>query len=213
MKKTREKIVTAACQLFLERGFSEVGVDVIAKHSGITRQTLYNHFESKDEMILEVIMRRDQWWRETLRDRIRDFGSDPERQLRNICGVIVEMFTSNPLDGRLFVCAATTFPSPEDPIHCAAKDNVDAIGNIIEKIAARAGVLDPKKFAELFNTIIEGTITLDVINGHNAKATSVEAAFVLTNMLIEKHLRFYRSGSRLSESCRAEAAVLIDRFG
>jgi AcrR family transcriptional regulator len=52
---TRQKIVDAAYDLFYEKGFNRVSVDEIAAKSGITKRTLYDHFESKDAMLAVVL--------------------------------------------------------------------------------------------------------------------------------------------------------------
>lgn len=188
MNKTRKRILDAAYLLFYERGFPEVGVDVIAKYSGVTRQTLYNHFETKGDIILEVILQRDQWWREKLRDCVDACGRDPERQLRSFCSTLLQLFTTHRVDRRLFICAAATFPLQDDPIHLAAKANIDAVKDLIAKIARRVGIADSNYFAELFNTIIAGIVTADVIDHRDSREAETG---MLTNLLIDKFLRSY----------------------
>ena len=49
---TRRRILDAAYELFYRKGFSRVGVDEIAELAGITKRSLYYHFESKDELLV-----------------------------------------------------------------------------------------------------------------------------------------------------------------
>lgn len=57
------KILTAASELFYERGITAVGVDTIAAQSGVTKRTLYDRFGSKDALIVAYLQRRhEQWW-------------------------------------------------------------------------------------------------------------------------------------------------------
>ena len=44
---TRERILAAAKDLFMERSFEDVTLASIAKASGVSHQTVLNHFESK----------------------------------------------------------------------------------------------------------------------------------------------------------------------
>src|ERR1700745_3343740 len=53
----RERIVTAACDLFYRHGIRAVGVDAIAEAAGTNKMTLYRHFSSKDELIAECLRR------------------------------------------------------------------------------------------------------------------------------------------------------------
>jgi AcrR family transcriptional regulator len=57
---TRERIVEAAYALFFERGHGRVGVEEIAAAAGITKRSLYGHFDSKDALIASVLERQHQ---------------------------------------------------------------------------------------------------------------------------------------------------------
>jgi len=52
--RTREQIVDAALQLFAAQGFHETLVDDIAGAADVSRATLYQYFESKDELFVEL---------------------------------------------------------------------------------------------------------------------------------------------------------------
>jgi AcrR family transcriptional regulator len=54
---TRERIVTAAAALFLEHPFEDVTLAGIASAAGVSHQTVLNHFESKDGVVLGVAER------------------------------------------------------------------------------------------------------------------------------------------------------------
>jgi AcrR family transcriptional regulator len=54
---TRERILSAAAQLFAEHGFSGASMPAIAAQSGITAGAIYRHFASKAELLLEVVKR------------------------------------------------------------------------------------------------------------------------------------------------------------
>jgi TetR/AcrR family transcriptional repressor of nem operon len=68
--ENREKILTAASVLFRENGFDGVGVADIMKAAGLTHGGFYGHFESKDDLALEVsrklIERVEERWRELI---------------------------------------------------------------------------------------------------------------------------------------------------
>lgn len=66
---TRQRILQAAYGLFYSDGFARVGVDAIAAAAGVTKRTLYYHFESKDELMAEVL----EWQQRLALERIRDW--------------------------------------------------------------------------------------------------------------------------------------------
>lgn len=52
---TRDRIARAAMALFLEHSYEEVTLVRIAKAAGVSHQTVLNHFDSKDGVVLAVI--------------------------------------------------------------------------------------------------------------------------------------------------------------
>src|SRR5256886_16269211 len=51
----RERLLTAAGELFYRQGIRAVGVDAIAEAAGTNKMTLYRHFPSKDELVAEYL--------------------------------------------------------------------------------------------------------------------------------------------------------------
>lgn len=54
---TKERILDSALNLFSEKGYDGVGVDLIAEKAGIKGPSLYKHFKSKEE-ILEALIEK-----------------------------------------------------------------------------------------------------------------------------------------------------------
>ena len=52
---TRQRILSAAYVLFRQRGYSRVSMDEIASATAVTKRTLYNHFQSKDQLLAAVL--------------------------------------------------------------------------------------------------------------------------------------------------------------
>src|SRR5258705_11708681 len=53
--ENRRAIVAAATRLFRERGVEAVGLSEMMKHAGFTQGGFYNHFESKADLVAEVL--------------------------------------------------------------------------------------------------------------------------------------------------------------
>jgi AcrR family transcriptional regulator len=66
--RPRDRIVVCANDLFHRRGIRGVGVDAIAEAAGTNKMTLYRHFGSKDDLILEYLnykgKKSDEIWAE-----------------------------------------------------------------------------------------------------------------------------------------------------
>ncbi|TCN55945.1 TetR family transcriptional regulator [Rhodococcus sp. SMB37] len=51
----RESILTGALEVFARDGYTRAGIDVIAKESGVSTRTIYNHFGDKATLFQAVI--------------------------------------------------------------------------------------------------------------------------------------------------------------
>jgi AcrR family transcriptional regulator len=79
--RPRERIVATAQELFHRHGIRGVGVEAIAEAAGTNKMTLYRHFESKDELILEYLNYKGKKSEEIWADIERSHPGDPAGQL------------------------------------------------------------------------------------------------------------------------------------
>jgi AcrR family transcriptional regulator len=56
-KSTRERILDAALDLFIEKGFDKTSLREIAEQLGVTKAALYYHFASKEDILMALHMR------------------------------------------------------------------------------------------------------------------------------------------------------------
>jgi AcrR family transcriptional regulator len=50
----RERIVSAAVELFYERGYDQTTLEAVAERLGVTKPFIYSHFESKTDLLAEI---------------------------------------------------------------------------------------------------------------------------------------------------------------
>ena len=79
--RPRERIVASAQDLFHRHGIRGVGVETIAEAAGTNKMTLYRHFDSKDELILEYLNHKGQKSQEIWADLEATHPGDPVAQL------------------------------------------------------------------------------------------------------------------------------------
>ncbi|MGN0266635.1 MAG: TetR/AcrR family transcriptional regulator [Lachnospiraceae bacterium] len=79
MKKmpTKERILYAALNLFSEKGYDGVGVDLIAEHAGMKGPSLYRHYKGKEDIFNSLIDRVEAYYKERIRSGNQD-GKTPE---------------------------------------------------------------------------------------------------------------------------------------
>lgn len=56
-----ERLLVAAARLFNTRGYAAVGIEDIGAAAGIAGPSIYHHFESKADLLTEIVERSEQW--------------------------------------------------------------------------------------------------------------------------------------------------------
>lgn len=58
MSTKRQQLIDCAMRLFYQHGIHAIGINEVLKSSGIAKKTLYNHFESKEALVLATLEQR-----------------------------------------------------------------------------------------------------------------------------------------------------------
>jgi AcrR family transcriptional regulator len=93
-EKRKREIALAALELFAEKSFESVSVSEIARAAGIGKGTVYEYFDSKEELILHTIV----VWIEEMEvraERVLDGTQNPEERLRRYIHLVMEAFISD----------------------------------------------------------------------------------------------------------------------
>src|ERR1700744_6744347 len=56
--RRRLELIDVAKKMFLERGYAETTMQLIAESAGASKETLYRHFESKELLFAEIVSRK-----------------------------------------------------------------------------------------------------------------------------------------------------------
>jgi AcrR family transcriptional regulator len=157
--KARERILATAYDLFAHRGIQAVGIDAIVAKSGVARQTLYRHFNSKQELVLAFLERREQLWtRDWLQGEVERAASDPEGRLLAIFDVFDGWFQSPDFEGCSFINVLLEAADPADPVHRAGAAYLAGIREFLMALARDAKIADPDNFARKWHILMKGSI-------------------------------------------------------
>jgi len=183
---SRERLIDSATGLFYEHGFHAVGLDQVLEEVGVTKTTFYNHFESKDDLIVAVLAHKDaqemEQWTKIMRER---GGSDPRRQIMSLFDILEEWFNEPGFRGCMFINAAVEFPSPNDPIHTTAASHGESMFKVIRDRAKEAGAAQPEVLARQMTMLISGAL---VSRSVDLDRTAVQTARGLAEMVMERQL-------------------------
>ena len=80
----REFLMDAAERCFEQYGIGKTTMDDIAKMAGVSRPTVYRHFDDRDTLILAVVMRRSRQLIERAQKYIRKYASFEEQLVEGL---------------------------------------------------------------------------------------------------------------------------------
>jgi len=112
--------MATAQRLFYRDGYRIVGIDTLLAEAGVAKMTLYNHFASKDELIVAVIEKLDADVRSALLAAVEAAGRSPTRRLLAVFDWLAAWFEGKDFKGCAFIRALSEYPDPAHPVHRAA---------------------------------------------------------------------------------------------
>ena len=182
----RDHLVDTALAMFMRDGFHATGIDGILSQAGVAKMTLYNHFKSKDELILAALRLRDERFRRGLVQRVEARADKPRGRLLALFGAIDEWINQPDFNGCAFVKASAEYGQPDDPIHQAAAEHKKLVRDYIRQIAADAGAPDPDTLADTLDLLLEGAIVTAYVSGRkDAAKTARRAAAILIKRALD----------------------------
>ncbi len=175
----REQLVEAADEAFYRDGFNATGIDKILSDAGVAKMTLYNHFRSKDDLILAALRRRDERFRNWLVRSVEGSAKDPRQRLLAVFDVLEQWFLSDGFHGCMFINAAAEFGDLADPIHATAAEHKRLVRSYLETLAAQAGAKNPRQLAQQINLLVDGAVVTAHVSGESSAAKTAQAAAAL----------------------------------
>lgn len=166
-ERTRERILDAGFQLFFREGYARVSMDVIAAQARMTKRTLYNHFESKDELLGAVLESQS---RRSI-SRFRDWASETDT---TVAGFVDQYFkktyvwaSSKRWRGSGFARLSMELADlPGHPARRVAAQHKADLEQWIESEFRVRRSPDPMRDARTLSIIMEGAIVLALISGN-----------------------------------------------
>jgi AcrR family transcriptional regulator len=153
-QSARERLLTAADQLFYREGVHVVGVDRIAEQARVTKATLYNTFGSKEKLVrayLEAHMRR----RQERIGRILRANDTPTERILGIFGEIEKLLEGSDFRGCRFIMA-TAESRPGDASEVVSEEYRAWLRSVFTDLARDAGAADAKELGRRLLLLYDG---------------------------------------------------------
>lgn len=179
--KTRKLIMDAAYVLFRRRGYTRVNVDEIADGAGITKRTLYSHFESKDALLKAVLDAQHELAFSAFQTFGRKLTGNPEQIVSLFFEELLKWAGRPRFPGSGFTRLAMELADlPGHPARRIASRHKRALEAHLAELLADAGLADPRRHARQLWLLSEGAMALVLIHGDLSYCkTAQEAALAL----------------------------------
>ena len=176
-ERTRERILEGAYRQFRQKGYTRVSMDEIAAATGVTKRTLYYHFESKDELLACVLEAQH----ELALAAFKTFGERLSGSPHKIIDALFEdlaVWADTPRWAgsgftRLVVELADL---PGHPARRIARRHKALLEAHLADVLRRAGVVRPRERAREIWLLSEGAISLMLVHGDRRYALAAAVA-------------------------------------
>jgi len=152
----RERILTAARELFYRRGIHAVGVDAIAAAAGTNKMTLYRHFASKDVLIAACLIELTQEFDAAWNVIAAAHAGDPKGQLLAWLRHVCDFKENEAARGCALANAAVELPDMDHPARRVIREHKAAVRERLIGLCRDARLADPERLADEIFLIYEG---------------------------------------------------------
>ena len=166
-KSTTERILETADRLFYGQGTS-IGVDTLAAEAGVSKRTLYNHYPSKDALIVAYLQRR-------LR-LIPTNDKPPAEQILDDFDRLERAFAAEGFRGCAFVNAVAELKDPRHAANQVALQFKELRRAWFRSLLMRGGAADPEGLSLQLLLLVDGAIAAALVRKDPTVARAAKAA-------------------------------------
>jgi AcrR family transcriptional regulator len=164
-KATIGRICAAAYRLMFREGFSRTSMDAIAAAAGVTKKTLYYHFDSKDALVAALLEQQQPRALELFREWADPSADDPSAFVRALFGKLKDWTAKSPWYGSGFTRLTMELADlPGHPARSAAHRHKAAVEGWLAGELERLGQADAGSVARQLMLLIEGCMAMVLIH-------------------------------------------------
>ncbi|PHR95096.1 MAG: TetR family transcriptional regulator [Blastopirellula sp.] len=176
----RQRIIETAEKLFYAEGIRAVGIDRIIAEAEVAKMTLYNHFGSKDDLILAVLEYREEQFDRFLETTMQKFTNSGMDRLEAFFATLKQWFESKGFRGCSFINAAVELAECEHPASLFAAQHKRTFQSMIQEIVTEIAGSKADSVAPAITLLIEGAIVTAMMQRNsNSADVALEAALAL----------------------------------
>ena len=171
----RDHLIDTALELFRRHGYQATGIEKILATAGVSKPTLYRHFDSKDELILAALAKWDVESRAWLQGEMEKGGSLPRQHILALFDALERWFDTVGFQGCLFINATVEFAERDNPVHRLAAEHKRSFAAYVRDLVAAAGARDPGEVTAQLMILMDGAIVTAHTQGRSGAALLAKA--------------------------------------
>lgn len=177
----RERILQTADDLFYAEGIHTVGIDRIIAEAGVAKMTLYNHFPSKDDLVLAVLERREASVFEFFQSSVAKYRRKGKDAMTALFDTLGDWFRQKTFRGCAFINASAELPLSH-PAFDFVREHKTKLHHWIRELIEEEYADIPPHISEGVAVLLEGAIvTARIQNDPNAAKTAKQTAVAMLN--------------------------------
>ncbi|MEU1810658.1 TetR/AcrR family transcriptional regulator [Micromonospora sp. WMMD1076] len=153
-ERTRSGIIDAASPLLYERGLDGIGVAELCSRIGVSKETLYRHFGTKEGLIEAVLEARSDRVTSWIAAAAAAAGEDPRAQLAAVFDELQRWYEEPAFRGCAMHNAAAQHQA--QPVTGITARHLDRRLDLLTAVARRAGAADPDAVGRQLLLLVEG---------------------------------------------------------
>jgi AcrR family transcriptional regulator len=174
MSEKREQLVKTALKLFYRDGIKSTGIDKVLAESGVAKMTMYNHFKSKDDLIVAALNRQHEFFINMIEKEI-DKNGNPSKKVLSIFDAVHDWINSPKYRGCFFINTVAEFGSSNEKIQEICREHKLVLYSRVENLLKEGGQSHVKKKAIQLGLLIEGAIVQSQLVGDADAAKNAKA--------------------------------------
>jgi len=174
--QARERIVETADRLFYSEGVNSVGIDRIIAEAGVAKMTLYNHFASKDELIVAVLQHRDAVVFKLFKAQMEASSSRKGGRLAGFFTALKKWFASPGFRGCVFINTVAEVSQPDHPAVLYAADHKERFNRLLADAIKQQVPAASAATIDAIALLVEGAVVMAVMQRSSKPADTARKA-------------------------------------
>ncbi len=173
----RDRLFSAAINLFYRNGIRAVSVDAIAAEAGTTKVTFYRVFESKDDLIVKVLEEQSKRFWEWWDGIVAEHPGEPRKQIETLIERFqTEIIGDEECRGCAVANAAVEIVDEDHPARAVIKKHKLEIAQRLRDLCRAMGARQPDVLGDALSLLYSGAFSARLSYDGREQITAVSAA-------------------------------------